>query len=110
MEYFDFDEWSALAKAAPEEFESRRHAAIERVILNCTNIRRLRGLQCRIDLERARTHTPMKSCLRLSALMWDSFYECHAQLKRLAYGKPHHSASNTERRLQAKILPFQPRK
>lgn len=110
MENFDFDEWSALAKAAPEEFESRRHAAIERVISNCTNTRRLRGLQCRIDLERTRAHTPLKSCLRLSTLMWDSFYECHNQLEQLAYGIPKHSPSKTERGLQAKILPFQPRK
>src|SRR5687768_5393396 len=110
MENFDFDEWSALAKAAPEEFESRRHAAIERILSNCTNTRRLRGLQCRIDLERARARTPLKSCLRLSALMWDSFYECHTQLKELAYGTRPYRPSNTAPSFQAKILPFQPRK
>jgi len=110
MENFDFDEWSALAKAAPEEFESRRHDAIERIISNCTNTRRLRGLQCRIDLERARARTPLKSCVRLSALMWDSFYACQTQLKVLAYGLPHHFPSKKEPPLQAKILPFPPRR
>jgi hypothetical protein len=110
MENFDFDEWSALAKAAPEEFESRRHDAIERIISNCTNTRRLRGLQCRIDLERARARTPMKSCVRLSALMWDSFYECQTQLKVLAYGLPQHFSAKKEPAPEAKILPFQLRK
>jgi len=109
MENFDFDEWSALAKAAPEEFESRRHDAIERIISNCTNTRRLRGLQCRIDLERARARTPMKSCVRISALMWDSFYACQTQLKVLAYGQTQHFSSKNEPPLQAKILPFPPR-
>jgi hypothetical protein len=110
MENFDFDEWSALAKAAPEEFESRRHDAIERIISNCTNTRRLRGLQCRIDLERARARTPLKSCLRLSEMMWDSFNECQTQLKVLAYGLPQQFPSEKKPTSQAKILPFQSRK
>lgn len=111
MENFDFDEWSALARVAPEEFESRRHSAIERVIAGCTNTRRLRGLQCRIDLERARARSPLKACLRLSTLMWDSFYECHHNLNILAYGNVNHVFSAAEEpALQARILPFVPRK
>lgn len=107
MESFDFDEWSALAKDAPEEFESRRHRAIERVIANCTNTRRLRGLQCRIDLERARARTPLKACLRLSTLMWDSLCECHDQLNLLAYGDHSPAVSAAAKPvIEAKILPF----
>jgi hypothetical protein len=107
MENFDFDEWSALARVAPEEFESRRHSAIERVIAGCKNKRRLRGLQCRIDLERARSRTPLNACLRLSTLMWDSFYECHHHLNRLAYGIEHHALPlMTQPHSSAAILPF----
>lgn len=111
MQQFDFDEWSTLAKTAPEEFESRRHSAIEGVISGCTNARRLRGLQCRIDLERARARTPLKACLRLSSLMWDSWYECHDHLNKLAYctqfGKVFKPSAPAP---EAKILPFRHRR
>lgn len=112
MEDFDFDEWSTLAQRAPEEFESKRHSEIERVIAGCTDARRLRGLQCRIDLERERARTPLKACLRLSSLMWDSFYACHDNLHALAYGLDHPAQPllPASPAFEAKILPFHPRK
>lgn len=113
MQNFNFDEWSALAQSAPEEFESRRNSVIEGVISGCTNARRLRGLQCRIDLERARARTPLKACLRLSSLMWDSLYECHDQLNLLAYsaGTRHATLPATRKpAVDAKILAFPTRK
>lgn len=80
MDNFDFDEWSALARMAPDEFEQRRRDVIENYISNNGNIRRLRGLQCNIDLERIRARTPLKSCLRLSALMWDALIKLNSSL------------------------------
>lgn len=80
MDNFDFDEWSVLARTAPDEFEKRRRDVIESYISNNENIRRLRGLQCNIDLERIRAHTPLKSCLRLSTLMWDTFIKLNGLL------------------------------
>jgi len=75
MQYFDFDMWSRLAESAPQEFEQLRSSEVEKVILSAVNVRRMRGLQFRIDLERVRARTPMKSCLRLYSLTWDSFLE-----------------------------------
>lgn len=108
-ENFDFDEWSTLASLSPQEFEDRRQSAIENVIAHATNVRRLRGLQCRIDLERRRARTPLKACIRLSAMMWDSFLDYRKALNRLeriagslscARSAPIHPAT------EAKIIPF----
>jgi len=85
MEQFDFDAWAALAKLAPAAFEQQRQGAVESIISTGNNVRRLRGLQCRIDLERTRARTPMQSCLRLYCLMWDAFLECRAELNALVH-------------------------
>ncbi|MBI3902177.1 MAG: DUF3135 domain-containing protein [Nitrosomonadales bacterium] len=82
---FDFDEWATLAKSAPDVFELRRRESIEHLIAECDNTPRL---QFRIDMERVRSHTAMRSCLRLSALMWDSFLDCRSALNNLVYMKP----------------------
>jgi len=70
---FDFNEWIELAKVAPDEFERRRRDAVESLISSSDNVRLLRGLQCNIDMERVRAPTPLKSCLRLSNLMFNTF-------------------------------------
>lgn len=104
-EIFDFDEWSSLARTAPDEFEDRRHRVIEQIISSSTDIRRLRGLQCRIDLERTRARTPLKACLRLSSMMWDSLYACRSELNRFVRtveGKP----VSPRPAVQARIIPF----
>jgi len=80
MDDFDFDEWALLARTAPDEFEERRRALIEIEILRSDNVRRLRGLQWRIDLERARARNPMDACVRLSNMMWDSFLDLNLAL------------------------------
>src|SRR5674476_1170702 len=80
MDNFDFDFWAMLARTAPDDFEQRRRAVIESQISSSDNVRRLRGLQWRIDIERIRAHTPLKSCLRLSTLMWDAFVDLNNSL------------------------------
>jgi Protein of unknown function (DUF3135) len=80
MDKFDFDSWAMLARTAPDDFEQRRRAVIESQISSSDNVRRLRGLQCRIDMERIRARTPLKSCLRLSTLMWDAFVDLNNSL------------------------------
>lgn len=71
---FDFDRWAELARADPEAFEAWRLALIEEAIEaappDCRQ--RMRGLQFRIDLERRRARTPLKACMRISSLMWQS--------------------------------------
>jgi hypothetical protein len=85
---FDFDEWATLAKFAPDVFEQQRREHVEHIISEGTDIRRLRGLQCRIDMERIRARTAMKSCLRISSLMWDSFLDCQKALDNFVYRNP----------------------
>lgn len=78
---FDFDTWARLAREDPEEFEQRRQAAIQTVIDARPDLRpRLEGLQFRLDAERRLARTPLKSCLRMSQMMWDSFYSLKGQL------------------------------
>lgn len=81
---FDFDSWVALAKLDQESFEASRKERIqetlERAILRGGNRRRLQGLQCRIDMERRRARTPLKACIRLSSMMWDSVVELREKL------------------------------
>jgi hypothetical protein len=80
MDNFDFNEWAMLAKTAPDEFEKRRRSVVENLISSSDNTRRLRGLQCSIDLERIRARTPLKACLRLSTLMSDAFLDMNTAL------------------------------
>ena len=80
MDKFDFDSWAKLARAAPDDFEQRRRAVIESQISSSDNVRRLRGLQCLINMERMPARTPLKCCLRLSTLMWDAFVDLNNSL------------------------------
>jgi len=82
---FDFETWAKLAKENPEEFERRRHEEIRKVIDARPDLRpRLEGLQFRLDAERKLARTPLKACLRMSTLMWESFYDLKDQLDGLA--------------------------
>ena len=84
MDNFDFDEWALLARTAPDEFEQRRRALIESLISSSGHVRRMRGLQWRIDLERMRARNPMDACVRLSNMMWDSFMDLNLALNDFA--------------------------
>lgn len=84
---FDFEAWAKLAKEDPEEFERRRLEEIRKLIDARPDLRhRLEGLQFRIDAERKLARTPLKACLRMSTLMWESFYDLKGQLDGLAAG------------------------
>lgn len=81
MDNFNFDVWAKLANTAPDEFEQQRREVVNSLISNSAgNIRRLQGLQFSIDLERMHARTPLKSCLRISTLMWDAFIELDNEL------------------------------
>jgi len=102
---FDFDEWSALARTDPEAFDLKRREMIDESIGHGVDQRRLLGLQCRIDLERIRAHTPLKACLRLSSLMWDSFHELHELTASLGDASTPEETSNRST-AGATVLPF----
>jgi hypothetical protein len=79
---FDPQEWESLARNDPDEFDRRRRAAIDAVIA-CAPAAlqdRLRGLQCRVDLELRKARTPLAGALRLQVLMWDRFEMLRAAL------------------------------
>jgi hypothetical protein len=91
LETFDFDEMAALAKNDPAAFEERRRELIEQMFagIEARNedpqfVRRLRGLQFRIDMERQRSRTSMRALLRIYSMMWDSFIELNDLLQRLS--------------------------
>jgi hypothetical protein len=82
---FDFEEWARLARADPQAFEERRREEIRRVIDARPDLRpRLEGLQFRLDGERQLARTPLRACLRMSSLMWDSFHTLKDRLDELA--------------------------
>ena len=82
---FDFDAWSALARSDPDAFEAAREEAVRKLIsgMPAASRQRLTGLQWRIDMERARAANPTASFLKLSDMMWDSFYRQRAHLRTL---------------------------
>lgn len=79
---FDFNEWAALARTDPEGFAHRRLAWIQVAISSAQkrNHARLEKLQFRIDAKRRLARTPMKACLQLSSMMWDSFFDMKESL------------------------------
>lgn len=104
MDNFDFDEWAMLARTAPDEFEQRRRAVIESLISRSNNVRRLRGLQWRIDLERKRARTPLQLCERLSTLMWDSFMDLNHALNTLVGNDCGSTSTSSHSAQSAKII------
>ncbi len=107
---FDPQYWLELAKDDPEAFERARLEAIETFIASAPpEVQdRLRGLQCRIDLERRKAKTPLGAAVRLQSLMWDRFESLRAALNDLrdmdlTAPQPEVKSSRT-----AAVIPFRP--
>lgn len=105
---YDFDEWAVLARTDPEGYERLRLETIEEVIGKGSGCQRaLRGLQWRIDQERRKSRTPLKACISISSMMWDSFYELNDGLNRLKFKGDGASCSTvTVECRSATVLPF----
>lgn len=102
-EEFDFDAWSELARSDPETFDQCRQKFLEKAVQLCTGDKqRLNRLQCRIDLERRKARVPLKACIRLSSLMWDSFHELNERLN----VPPQLAMAHATEPPTARILPF----
>ncbi len=106
MDIKDFDEWAALARTDPEAFEQRRRDAIESYIATVPEEyrQRLRGVQFRVDMERARASNPLSATIRISNMMWSAFGELRDALNQAANGDA--SPVQQEPRRAAEIIPF----
>jgi hypothetical protein len=106
---FDINVWISLAQSAPEEFERLRRERIEFLILNGRDTHRLRGLQCRTDMERIKARTIMKCCLKLSSMMWDSFLDFNEVLDNFAHGSLTQNINHLPLSQQAEVIQFRRR-
>jgi len=72
-----FEALVALAQEDPAEFEALRDQLCKQILDQAPEhiSRRLKGLQFKINMERQRSKTAIKSCLDLSKLMNDSLIE-----------------------------------
>jgi hypothetical protein len=102
LDGFDFAAWSRLARADPVGFEAARREAVEAAIVIGEDPDHLRRVQWRLDAERRRARTPLKACLRISSLMWETFFEFQAALNR-AVGYEAETGSASRRR-EARVL------
>lgn len=105
----DFDDWAKLAQTDAEAFERRRQEVIDNLIAEAPEHmrERLRRLQWRVDAERRRYKHPLKSCVVIFNMMWDSVYGEHGLLDALnALSHVDTQSSREEADSQARILPF----
>lgn len=107
-EEFDFQSWVKLAQDNPEAFEQLRQKRIEEAIRHHPGDQfKLRGLQWRIDAERGCSATPLKSCIRLTSQMWDSFYMMRDKLNdAMALLRNPQVVQSAPNRDSALVLPF----
>lgn len=106
---FDFDVWAELARNDAEAFEQRRLEVIEDYIASAPESMqpRLRRLQWRIDAERRRYKHPLKSCVMVFNMMWDSVYGERGLLRALnALNDPDQPPGCESDACGAKILPL----
>lgn len=79
-------EFEELAKLSPDELEKVRQECVEEIIESARDEdqkRRLRGLQFTIDMERRKAKTPMAACIKLSAMMHESFLQLKDALNKV---------------------------
>lgn len=105
---FDFDTWATLAREDAAAFERRREELLQQFIAQAPQHlqERLRRLQWRIDAERRRYKHPLKSCMALHAMMWESMYGSGGLLEALITLREPLLGQSQEPARSADILPF----
>lgn len=80
-----FDTLMDLAQNHPEQLEAIRRSLSAEIIEQASpRIRRkLEGINFRVDMERRRSRTPLQSCIRVAAMMHDSFCRMQTELDTL---------------------------
>lgn len=82
----DFDTLRHMAEQDPDGLEDLRLQLVEQLISSAPEAyhRRLRGLQFQIDMERRKAGNPVAACIKLSAMMHNSFEELRHSLNEAA--------------------------
>ena len=80
----DFDTLRDLIENSPEEVERILRKNIEQIYESVPNeqLRRLKGLQFKIDAQKKLAKNPMDSCVKMSRMMHDSFVELNSALNK----------------------------
>lgn len=104
---FDFNLWSRLAMTDPENFERLRARAVEKIFeAGTVNEKRLRGLQFQIDMERKRARNPLNSCIKISCLMWESFFDMRDSLNEHPFAEYRTPDRQKQKRFSAQVIEF----
>ncbi len=107
-----------LGEKDPQLLEQYRCQETEKILNSAPeeHRRKLQGLQFKIDMERRKAKTPMAACLKLAAMMQDSFLKLREALNQIAADNPpkHVSVTSTAKAPATKptgrkVLPFQPK-
>ncbi len=100
----DFDTLVKIAQHDPDQLETIRHRLAASTISSAPKPlqQRLRGLQFQIDSTRHTSKTPLAACIRISAMMHESFSELRSALNNPSE-KNHINDGNN---VPADILPF----
>ena len=80
-----FDHLMILNKSSPKAFETLRIQLVDGFIdtVPSERKRRLQGLQFHIDARRELAKNPMDSCISLSKMMHETFWDMHMSLEKL---------------------------
>lgn len=110
-ERFDFDKWKTLHETDPQKFEATRRLYMEKVIeaASARNKRRMRGLVFQVDAIRERSNNPIKSCVDITSMMWDSFYQLHNLLNQFEFEMNYPVKDIDPPRRTARLLEFRRR-
>ncbi|TXR53645.1 DUF3135 domain-containing protein [Reinekea thalattae] len=102
------DELIQLAKDNPEELEALRKREIESTISRAPDPiqRRLRGIQFRVDAQRKLCKTPLSSCVAISQMMIDSFYDLNDSLQSARSAEHESRSSKNQTTGDSNVLPF----
>ena len=110
----DFDTLKELAEQDPKALEDLRQQFVDELIASASPDiqRRLRGIQFQIDAQRRIHKNPMAACIKLSAMMHESFSELRYLLNDVAGQGPESpkpAQADTEQPL-AQVLDFNARR
>lgn len=77
----NFEYWNTLYKRDPKKFEEERKNYLSKIINESSNKNKLMKLQWKIDMERKRCKTPLKSLIKIQDMMWESFFKLNDVLQ-----------------------------